>query len=180
MNNYLINLRRALSHLDKARLKAICIVLAKTKKDSASIYLFGNGGSDALASHMACDLSKRAGLRAFSLTANSALVTAIANDLSYSDIFVKQLEIYLDKKDVVIAISASGNSPNIIKAAIFAKKVGCKVIALTGFMTGGTLAKIANIALVVESNNYGVVEDTHLVVNHILTETLSKVKTKDK
>ena len=150
--------------------------IERVKGSDKHVYLIGNGGSAATAIHMACDLVKKCNIKAIALTANIANITAFANDVSYDDAFSEQLRVFLEKGDVVIAISASGESKNVIKAVRLARSKGNMVIALTGFMMGGKLAKLADISLVVKSNSYGVVEDVHMTFNHILSKVLSMQK----
>jgi D-sedoheptulose 7-phosphate isomerase len=135
--------------------------------------VIGNGGSAATASQIACDWAKTAQrdgkplLRCMSLTDNVPFMTAIANDLGYEEVFARQLESYLRRGDVVVLISGSGNSSNIIKAAKFAKKKGAVTIGMTGF-SGGKLRRLVDICLHVESDQYGVIEDLHMAVGSIL------------
>lgn len=138
------------------------------------VLVMGNGGSAATASHMATDLCKtahvagRKPLKCLSLADNVSFITAIGNDLSFDDIFSRQLENAVGKGDVVLLISGSGNSPNLLKAAAFAKARGARTAALLGF-DGGKLKKAVDLAVLVPSDQYGVIEDLHLSIGHILT-----------
>ena len=139
------------------------------------LYILGNGGSSATASHMVNDLGT--GLRrrdiinldVVSLGDNSPVVTAIANDIGYENIFYMQMKGLINPKDVILAISCSGNSPNIVKAVEYAKEQGCKIIGVTGF-DGGKLKELANIKFHVEApkGEYGLVEDVHMILDHII------------
>ena len=155
--------------------------LIEARKSGNTIYILGNGGSASTASHMVADLLKtRIGpgknrFKAISLTDNIAVFSAWANDTSYDRVFVEQLKNFLTKKDLVIAISGSGNSKNVINAIQFANKKGAYTVGLTG-MGGGKLAKTAKLSLVVPSNNIWIVEDTHLVVNHLLVSMFLRDK----
>ena len=159
--------------LDLDLIGRIAKALENAERTGRQVFVIGNGGSAATASHIATDWSKtaqRAGkslLRCMSLTDNVPFLTAIANDLGYEEIFVRQLESYLRRGDVVIIISGSGNSPNVIKAAKFAKKKGALTIGMTGF-TGGKLRKLVDLCLHVESDQYGIIEDLHMAVGSIL------------
>lgn len=141
----------------------------------SKIYVIGNGGSSATASHMVNDLAiglKRRGKKPFdaiSLNDNSAVSFAIANDIGFDNVFYMQLKDILTPKDTVIAISCSGNSPNIVKAIEYAKEVGSTVIGLTGF-DGGKLKELSDIKMHVqtEKGEYGLVEDIHMIFNHIV------------
>ncbi|HRH93636.1 MAG TPA: SIS domain-containing protein, partial [Candidatus Peribacteria bacterium] len=125
------------------------------------------------ASHIATDWSKTAErkgkplLRCMSLNDNTAFMTAIGNDLGYDELFSRQMENLVDKGDVVVMISGSGNSPNVIKAAALAKKRGAKTVAMTGF-AGGKLRKMVDICLHIPSDQYGVIEDMHMAAGSIL------------
>ncbi len=140
-----------------------------------NLYMVGNGGSASTATHFACDLGKativdgRARLRVTSLTDNIALVTAWANDTSYERVFAEQLTNLLNPGDVVIAISASGNSPNILAAIEVARALGAVTVALVGF-GGGRLVDMVDVAIHVPVNDYGVTEGCHLVLEHAITE----------
>ena len=177
IERYLNQLRRALDRFSIDAAAQIAETLLDARRRNARVFVFGNGGSASTASHWACDLAKgtldesRNGgqkpLRVVSLTDNQALITAWANDLSYDDIFAKQIENLADEGDVAVAVSASGESENVLRGVAAAKRIGCATIAAAGF-GGGTLARICDIAFVAESGDYGVVEDLHLTLNHIL------------
>jgi D-sedoheptulose 7-phosphate isomerase len=142
-----------------------------------TIFLFGNGGSASLASHMACDLGKGTApsqgkrLRALALTDNLALITAWANDTRYENVFVEQLENLLQPGDVACAISASGNSPNVLAALNFARRAGARTAGLTGF-EGGTMKSLCDVCVVVSSGNMQIIEDLHLAIAHAVFRVL--------
>jgi D-sedoheptulose 7-phosphate isomerase len=174
---YIERLNRALSGVDRTALDASVELLLECRKAGGAIYVIGNGGSASTATHMACDLSKGPtpaggkGLVVWSLTDNPALLTAIANDVSYEMVFAEIIRQRMKPVDVLIAVSASGNSPNITEALKVAKTIGCKIIGLTGF-SGGILGEQADIQLHAADRTYGPVEDVHLICNHYLVETL--------
>jgi D-sedoheptulose 7-phosphate isomerase len=153
-------------------------ILLDVCRTGGTVFVCGNGGSASTASHMAADLSKNVTdsahnrLRVMSLNDNMAHFSAIANDLDYSQVFVDQLRNLLTPRDALVAISASGNSPNVLNAARFAREQNIPVIALTGF-SGGTLRELCTSSLHVDSDDYGLVEDLHLVFNHLLVKMLS-------
>jgi len=159
------------------KMKEIVSALVKARNERKRIYTLGNGGSASTASHMASDLNKGASrhdaprFRAVALTDNIPLMLAWGNDSSYDDIFVEQLKNHLEKGDVVIAISGSGNSKNVLKAVEYANKEGAVTIGLTGF-DGGKLAKMASIPYIVPSNCMQQVEDIHLLIEHMLSMIL--------
>jgi D-sedoheptulose 7-phosphate isomerase len=152
-------------------------LLADTAARGAMIYSCGNGGSAAIANHLVCDCMKgvRSGStlkpKVHSLSATIELITAIVNDIGSDDMFSYQLESLGSAGDTLIAISSSGASPNIIKALMRAKEIGMATIAMTGF-GGGDAAKIADVSLHVSIDNYGVVEDIHQSLMHILAQYL--------
>jgi D-sedoheptulose 7-phosphate isomerase len=176
---YLERLNRALSGVNRESLDAAVGILMDCHLADGAVYIIGNGGSASTATHMAGDLSKGPtpiggkGLVVWSLTDNPALLTAISNDLSYAHIFSEVIRQRMKPKDVLIAISASGNSPNIVEGLKAAKAIGCKIIGLTGF-SGGVLAKEADIHLHAADTTYGPVEDVHLICNHYLVERLKE------
>jgi D-sedoheptulose 7-phosphate isomerase len=140
----------------------------------ANIYFIGNGGSAATASHFANDIaigtnSYAKPFRAVSLTDNQAVITAIANDFGYEDIFLRQLQVLGRKGDVLVAISASGNSPNLVKTMEYAQTVGIKTVAITAF-DGGKMKKIADegIHVITEAKEYGPAEDSHMILDHLV------------
>jgi D-sedoheptulose 7-phosphate isomerase len=143
----------------------------------ANVFILGNGGSASTASHMACDLAKGtrvegiAPFRVIPLTDNSALLTAWGNDASYERVFAEQLANLVEAGDVLIAISTSGNSPNVVAAAEVARQQGATTIALTG-QHGGKLARLADLTIRVPSGPIEQVEDMHLAVTHSLCVAL--------
>lgn len=146
----------------------------------ATIYVFGNGGSASTASHLLNDLNKGVGyrlpkkFRVRCLNDNVAMLTALANDVGYPAVFAAQLEGLLAREDLVIAISSSGNSANVIQATKYAKDCGCCVLALTG-RDGGELGKLADFLLRAPSDDTQIVEDIHLVFNHMVMKIFCRV-----
>ena len=175
ITDYLTRLKLILDSIDLDAISDIVEILEQTILDKSRIYIIGNGGSSATASHMVNDLG--AGLRrrniinfdVVSLGDNSPVVTAIANDIGYENIFFMQMKGLINPKDIVIAISCSGDSPNIIKSVDYAKELGCKVIGVTGF-DGGYLRSISDVSFHVNApqDEYGLVEDTHMILDHII------------
>ena len=175
VKDYLTRLKQILDDIDVDVISDIVDTLEETIENKSRIYILGNGGSAATASHMVNDLG--AGLRrrdvinfdVTSLGDNSSVVTAIANDIGYENIFYMQMKGHINADDVVVAISCSGESPNIIKAVDYAKDLGCKIIGVTGF-NGGYLKKISNINFHVDvpEDEYGLVEDAHMILDHII------------
>jgi len=176
-HEYLSEVSKTLDTMKKdlpGKTRDIVSVLMIARDSGKRVYTCGNGGSASTASHMASDLNKGSNrqdsprFRAIALTDNIPAMSAWANDSSYEDIFVEQLRNHLEKGDVVIAISGSGNSSNILKAVHYANDIGATTIGLSGF-DGGKLAKIANISYVVPNNCMQQVEDVHLIIEHMLS-----------
>ena len=175
VKSYKSKLISLISNIDPTTIAEIINALENTIQNSSRVYILGNGGSSATASHMVNDLG--AGLRrrgiinldVVSLADNTPVITAIANDIGYDNIFYMQMEGLLKPDDLVIAISCSGNSPNITKAIQYAKKQGCKLVGVTGF-DGGLLKEISdiNFHVDVEKGQYGLVEDVHMILDHII------------
>ena len=173
---YLAKEREVIKGLDVGLLNTAFCVLDDCLQNGKKVYVFGNGGSGSTASHMTNDFNNAIFNdtdKTFDfccLNDNIPTMLAIANDLDYSDIFVYQLSGKLKKDDVVIAISGSGNSKNIIKAVEYAKECGATVIGFTGY-DGGKLKEIANYNVGSNINNMEITEDIHLIVEHMLITT---------
>jgi D-sedoheptulose 7-phosphate isomerase len=175
--NYRRDLTLALSGVDLAKIAGIVETLWDAYQQDRQIFFCGNGGSAASASHIVTDLTKGAlghrgdaparPVRALSLADNLPLISAWANDRGFDHVFVGQLGPLLRKDDVVVAMSVSGNSPNVVNAVQFAREVGATTIAFTG-ARGGALANLADHVVVVGSEHYGVVEDVHMQVGHVI------------
>lgn len=173
IQKYLTHLQDVLVKLNLEDVRKSIDVIMDAYYSDCQIFVIGNGGSASTASHLACDLGKGTSVegkkrfRVISLTDNIATMTAWSNDVSYDDVFVEQLKNLVNANDVVIGISASGNSENVIRAMQHAADFGCKTIGWSGF-GGGRLAKICDVNVIVDSSEYGPVEDVHLILNHIL------------
>ena len=170
--NYISKLIKLLKDIDLDVVEEIVTSLETTK---GRIYIIGNGGSAATASHMVNDLGvglKRRDIKKFdvvSLSDNTPVCSAISNDIGYENVFYMQLKDIIKKDDLLIAISCSGNSKNIIKAVKYAKKQNTKIIGLTGF-DGGKLKKLSDINFHIDTKagEYGLVEDMHMILDHII------------
>ncbi len=173
IKTYIANLQAAIDALEIGKIKRVIDLIMEAYEADKQIFVIGNGGSAATASHFACDLGKgtivpgKRRLRIISLTDNIAMMTAWANDVSYDDIFVEQLKNVLNSGDLLIGISASGNSKNVLKAIEYAKSMNCTTVGLTGF-GGGKLAEMVDESIIVDSYDYGPVEDIHLILDHII------------
>ena len=176
-DDYAWELGRAASTVERAALERAASTLLDAYTRGARVFSCGNGGSAAIANHMQCDQMKglRTGTdlapRFVSLSSNVEVLTAIANDLAYEDVFTYQLQSQSEPGDVLIAVSSSGRSPNIVRALTWARDNGLATIALTGF-SGGGARTVADVAVHVESANYGIIEDLHQAITHALAQYL--------
>jgi phosphoheptose isomerase len=174
---YLAELTRAAAAMDQAAVDAYGDLLFETWRQGGTVFILGNGGSASNASHHVADAVKtamvkgRPRLKALSLADNVELMTAISNDISYDDVFRFQLESYAEPGDVAVAISCSGNSPNVLHAVEWARGRGLRTVGLTG-CSGGRLGGMVDIRIHVPSDNYGVIEDLHLSVGHMAAQRL--------
>ena len=170
LEKYRNEIEHALTCLEEAPFSVLVSLLRDSFLKKGRIFVAGNGGSASIAEHLSCDFSKgTAKLNVISLTSNTALTTALANDEGYEHIFERQLKMQnLTKKDTVILISSSGNSPNIVNAASYASGK-CPVIGFSGF-DGGRLKELADVKFHIPIHNYGLVEDCHQIIMHIITQ----------
>ena len=182
-NNYKKNLSKTLEKLEVEKVKELCQLILSAWKTNNTIYLCGNGGSAANAIHVANDMTYGAGkkngkgISIEALTSNSAVLTCLANDLSYEDIFSEQIRTKGKSKDLLIVFSGSGNSKNVIKAIEIAKNKKMKTFAVVGF-DGGKCKKIADNFIHLNINDMQVAEDFQLIVSHMCMQWLSRQKIK--
>ena len=177
--DYLNRLGTVLQEVPHEQVDEIRTVLLRAYENDKRIFLFGNGGSASLASHFACDLGKGVTMgsngakrfRAIALTDNIPMMTAWANDSHYEDIFAEQLKNFIEQDDVAFAISASGNSRNVLKALEVAHNAGGFCVGLGGY-DGGKMKSLCDLCLVVPSDNMQLIEDLHLSIAHALFTTL--------
>jgi phosphoheptose isomerase len=166
---------RAINSIEHAGLDRAAAILIGAYTRGAGVFACGNGGSAAIANHLQCDHVKSVRTatdlapRVVSLSANVELLTAIANDMMYEEIFAYQLQSQSGPGDVLIAVSSSGRSPNIVRALTWARHHGLRTIALTGF-DGGDARTVAEVAIHVNATNYGIIEDAHQAVMHALAQ----------
>lgn len=177
IGSYLAQLSSSLDELPLDRIAAVVELLDRVRERGGRVFTFGNGGSAATASHIACDFAKgaagggRPGLKAIALTDNMALVTALANDTDYKNVFAAQVGWLVGPGDVVIGISGSGNSPNVLNGVITAGIRGATTVGFSGF-GGGELSSLVDIAVVTENEVIEQVEDIHLLLGHVMTTCL--------
>lgn len=173
LSNYIAEQKRALDTVKPAQIAPLIETLKTAHKEKKNIYVCGNGGSAASASHFITDLGKNSSeamgspFRCLSINDNVSWMTAIGNDFSYDDVFYRQLKNYGQAGDVLIIISVSGNSPNLVKVLTWAKENNLKTIALVGGKRGRA-AEIADQVIAVEDTHYGRVEDVHMNILHML------------
>ncbi len=184
--DYVTDLKKAADQIDVDQVQQIADIFIEAYKNDRTIFILGNGGSASTASHMSCDFGKNTlqnvydpknkRIKVISLTDNVALMTAFSNDLTYEDVFAEQLLNLVKPKDVVVAISGSGNSPNVLKALNYAKDHQAITVGFLGFHTGGKAKELCDYDITIQSDSYGVVEDLHLMLNHLFTTCLTYMK----
>tara|TARA_Y100000815_G_scaffold179375_1_gene163433 strand:- start:543 stop:1124 length:582 start_codon:yes stop_codon:yes gene_type:complete len=173
--SYYARFAEALLGFDKGPLADVLAVFDGVIARGGTVWVAGNGGSAAIADHTVCDCSKGthvpgvAPFRTISLASNVPMLTALANDISYDAVFSEQLKYYMTDKDALLVVSSSGNSPNVVNACEYAKAQGVPTVAFVGFK-GGKLAEVADVTVHIAVDNYGIVEDTHQSLIHMLTQ----------
>jgi len=179
--SYIDYLSSVLSNISLTDIEKFVEVLLEARERESSIFFIGNGGSAATASHFANDIAigtrtYEKPFRAISLCDNQAVITAIANDDGYEKIFSQQLQVLLKKQDVVVAISASGNSPNLLDAIDTAKKMNTITVGISAF-DGGKMKEMVDVSLHVptEKGEYGPAEDAHMVLDHLISNYLMRL-----
>jgi D-sedoheptulose 7-phosphate isomerase len=173
LHRYKADLLTAIETLDLAKVNQAIDIFLQARDEGRHIFVCGNGGSAATASHFVCDVIKGASFnrerrfRMMALTDSLPTITAYSNDVSYECVFVEQLKNFAQPGDVVVAISGSGNSPNVLRALEYANSAGCRTIALTG-RDGGKLGPLAQLNIQVSNPHMGRIEDVHLMVMHMI------------
>jgi len=183
ISEYFLTGGKLLTQIPNEEVMKLAIAINQARKTESTVYIAGNGGSAATASHFATDigigsLNRANPVQSVSLCDNTAAITAIANDMDYSSIFAQQLKLLGNQGDLLIVISASGNSDNLLKAVEVASELGMESHSLTGF-DGGKLKQLTlgrNIHVETPKGAYGLVEDTHLAICHVITECIRSVK----
>lgn len=170
---------KTLDNLNESSIQGILSHLVSARDNGNTIFVLGNGGSAASASHWVCDFNKGAShdrhprFKVVCLSDNTPIVTALGNDVSYTSVFSEQLKNFLSEGDVVIALSVSGNSANLVEALDFANANGAQTLSIIGDYDG-RLKEVAQDTLVVPSKNYGIVEDVHMYIAHVLSQYLAE------
>ena len=166
---------RVLNSFDKSSLGPVLDTFLDVRDKGGTLWVAGNGGSAAIGDHTVCDVTKgthtegQPTIKSISLTSNTAMLTALGNDLDYEQVFSQQLKYYLGKNDAVLLVSSSGNSPNVVKACEYANSRGVPTIAFVGFK-GGKLRHIAKHCVWIPIENYGMAEDAHQGLMHVTTQ----------
>jgi D-sedoheptulose 7-phosphate isomerase len=177
IKSYLDAVSEILQKLSLTKIEQIMELIYKTYRDDRFIFLLGNGGSAATASHLACDFGKgtvspgQKRMKVMSLTDNLPLITAWANDTQYEDIFAEQLAHFVSPGDLVIGLSGSGKSRNVLNALKLARENKALTVGITGF-DGGEMKNIVDYCLIVPSNNMQQIEDCHLIITHLIFSLL--------
>lgn len=172
-NQYKAALLDVIDHIDTTRVDQAIQWFEEARNNDRHIFVCGNGGSASTASHFACDIVKGASFgrdhrfRLMALTDSLPTITAYSNDVSYDCVFVEQLKNFAQAKDLVMCISGSGNSPNVLRALEYANSIGCKTIALTG-RDGGKLGPMAQLNIQVAAPHMGRIEDAHMIICHMI------------
>jgi len=179
--SYFSYLKDIFDKIDLSEIKLFIEVLLAARENNSTIFFIGNGGSAATASHFANDLAFGVNeyekpFRVMSITDNVAVLTALGNDYGYDEVFVRQLKVYAKKGDVLVGISASGNSKNLINAFKYASISEIKTVALTAF-DGGVMRKITDYSLHIptEKKEYGPAEDLHMILDHLVGSYLMRL-----
>lgn len=181
IRTYLEQEREVLASLDEKEISDVMNVLEQTRLEGNRVFICGNGGSAATASHFCCDFNKGVSYSQEvkynfeCLNDNVPMMMAIANDISYEDIFSEPLKNKMRKEDVLLAISGSGNSKNVVKAVEYAKSIGAKTVGLVGY-DGGRVKELVDYCIHVKINNMQIVEDVHMTMDHVMMFVLSGMK----
>ena len=175
VENYYQQYIRVLNAFDKSSLEPVLDTFLDVRDKGGTLWVAGNGGSAAIGDHTVCDVTKgthaegQPTIKSISLTSNTAMLTALGNDLDYEQVFSHQLKYYLGKNDALLLVSSSGNSPNVVKACEYANSRGVPTIAFVGFK-GGKLRRIAKHCVWIPIENYGMAEDAHQSLMHVTTQ----------
>lgn len=180
---YFEGLKAVMDRVDIAQVVAFVGELERVYREDRQVFIVGNGGSAGTASHMACDLAKtvlgkkpdrqKRRFRVMSMTDNVPMITALGNDFGYEHVFTEQLILFARKGDLLIVITGSGNSPNIVNAVRMARDMGVRTTGLLGF-DGGEVLPLLDTPVLIPDCNYGFVEDLHMVLDHLVTAFFCK------
>ncbi len=181
INHYFEKIQTCINNINRNEIVTFIEILKKARDEERQIFIFGNGGSATTASHFCCDMNKGLAdgktkrFKIIPLSDNATTIMAYANDMTYEDAFIEQLKNFLKKDDIVIALSGSGNSKNILKAVEYANEVGAITIGLTGYKNG-KLKNITKYSVNANIDDIQVSEDMHLILTHLIYQTLLNEK----
>ena len=184
VDTYILELQNTLMQFPTARIQEAIDLLVEARTERRQVFIMGNGGSASTASHFVCDLAKNTrnpelpNFRVIGLTDNMAIFSALANDEGYENVFAQQLASFVEADDIVIGISASGNSANVLNAIELGNKVGARTIGMTGF-DGGQLRKMVDIDIHIPSDCIEHVEDIHLMLEHLICKAIKEMDAGD-
>ena len=178
-DTYTEELKTTLSNVDRSQIEKLESYIENARVNGKHVFVLGNGGSAAAASHWVCDFGKGINigdskrLKIFAPSDHTSIFTAYGNDNAYDQTFVEQLKNLLEPGDVVISLSVSGNSCNLVEAHKYAREVGATTICVVGDYNG-KLIGLSDLAIVLKSKNYGVVEDIHMVLDHSISQNMKR------
>lgn len=184
IDNYFNRLKKSIDKLNRSEIENFIKVLISAREQGRNIYFMGNGGSAASASHYVCDLNKGCKnkkdtpFKVMCLNDNTPILMAYANDASYEDVFVEQLQNFLSPNDVVVGISGSGNSKNVLKAIKYANSNNGITVGITGY-DGGELRRIAMYSVNTNTNDMQISEDIHMTLCHLITQVVQEISMGD-
>lgn len=176
-DTYTDELKRTLDQIDRADIDKLEAYLEQARENGKHVFVLGNGGSAAAASHWVCDFGKGINvgdskrLKILAPSDHSSVFTAYGNDNAYDQTMVEQLKNFLQEGDVVISLSVSGSSGNLVQAQKFARESGAKTVCIVGDYNGSLIA-LSDLAIVLDSKNYGAVEDIHLILCHAISQNM--------
>lgn len=177
--NYTRQLQETIAAIDPADIEKLKDCIDEARLAGRHVFILGNGGSAAAASHWVCDFGKGINigqskrLKIFAPSDHTSIFTAYGNDNAYDQTFVEQLKNLLEKDDLVISLSVSGNSGNLVEAHKYAREIGAKTVCVVGDYNGRLIA-MSDLAIVLKSKNYGVVEDIHMVLDHSISQEMKR------
>ncbi len=184
IDTYILDLQNTLKLLPTGRIQEAIDLLIEARTERRQVFIMGNGGSASTASHFVCDLAKNTrnpqlpNFRVIGLTDNMAIFSALANDEGYENVFAQQLASFVEADDIVIGISASGNSANVLNAIELGNRMGARTIGMTGF-DGGRLRKMVDVDIHIPSDCIEHVEDIHLMLEHLICKAIKDMDADD-
>ncbi len=176
-DNYVEELQRTLAQIEHADIEKLGELLNDARENGRHVFVLGNGGSAAAASHWVCDFGKGINmgnskrLKIFAPSDNSSIFSAYGNDIEYDQTMVEQLKNFLQPDDLVISLSVSGNSGNLVESHKYAKDIGARTVCIVGDYDG-KLMKLSDLPILIQSKNYGVVEDIHIILEHAISQKM--------